>query len=109
MTHQSWTRAVSSAVVPFTHRGLTGGDANPPGGDDQTVCYPTRTVLVRFRIVFHSPAKLELNEQRGWLGAIARIDHAQIAVRTSKGKPIAYGEVFDSGKARLFTAPSTCF
>jgi hypothetical protein len=52
---------------------------------------------------------LALPTFRGPLRSNRVIDQAQIAVRTPKGKPIVYGEIFDSGKARLFTASSTCF
>jgi hypothetical protein len=36
------------------------------------------------------------------------VREGQIVVQTEAGKRLAYGEVFESGKARLFTA-ATCF
>lgn len=95
------------ASIPFTKRGLKGGAAGRYG--DEYDCLPPAKVLIRFRVVFHSPATLKPDANRTWLGAIARIDKGQLAVVTPKGKPLVYGEVFDSGKTSVFTEPNTCF
>ncbi len=91
--------------VAFSQRGLgVGGDASVFGED--LTCVTPRSVVIRVRAAFFGAAKLVPNEKKDYLSADARIKKAQIAVRTPSGKAIAYGEVFDSGKARLFTARS---
>jgi hypothetical protein len=40
--------------------------------------------------------------------AVGQIAEGRLAVRTSSGKPLVYADVFDSGKARVYTAQS-CF
>jgi hypothetical protein len=85
---------------PFSTRGLVGGAAGPFG--DEVRCLTPKKVLIRVRVVFHEPARLELDSKRQWVGAVARIDKGQIAVRLPSGKPLAYAEVLDSGSARMF-------
>jgi hypothetical protein len=95
------------ATVPFTKQGLKGGPASDSG--DAHKCFPTKTVYMRFRSVFHTKGTVKFDAKRTWIGAIGRIDRTQIAVRTPKGKPLVYGEVLDSGKVILFLEPETCF
>ena len=91
------------ATVPLSSRGLgTGGEASVFGED--VTCPTPNKVVIRVRATFLSPATLVLSDKKDYLSADARIKRAQVAVRTPDGKPIAYGEVLDSGKATLFTA-----
>lgn len=99
----------SSARVPLTSRGLSGFVASQ--FEDDLGCPTPARVLVRVRAVFPGRASLRLGSPipggpRVW-HVIAPVDRGEIAVRTLKGKPIAY-ESFSSetGKARLFTARS---
>jgi len=99
----------STAKVPLTSRGLTGFVASQ--FEDDLGCPTTSRVLIRVRAVFPGRAALRLGSpvpggDRRWY-AIAPVDKGEIAVRTLKGKPIAY-ESFSSetGKARLFTKGS---
>jgi hypothetical protein len=99
----------STARVPLTARGLSGFVASQ--FEDDLGCPTATRVLIRVRAVFPGRAALRLGTpvpggERRWY-AIAPVDRGQIAVRTLKGKPIAY-ESFSSetGKARLFTKGS---
>ncbi|HEV8250772.1 MAG TPA: hypothetical protein VGQ15_12440 [Gaiellaceae bacterium] len=91
------------ATVPLTTRGLSGGAAGLFGGDQYT-CLVSGPVLIHVRAAFLEPTTLKLDARRTFYTAIGRIAKAQIAVRTASGKALAYGEVLDSGKARIFTA-----
>ena len=99
----------STARVPLTSRGLSGFVASQ--FEDELGCPTSTRVLIRVRAVFPGRAALRLGSpipggQRTWY-AIAPVDRGEIAVRTLKGRPVAY-ESFSSetGKARLFTARS---
>lgn len=103
-------RCSSSRVrVPLSPSGLTGGAANQIGSDRYECQAPSR-VLVRVRALFRVATTLRRQRRYGKLRlttattAVAR--EASFAVRTPTGKPIAFGDVVESGKARLFTAPS---
>jgi hypothetical protein len=91
---------VTRAPVRFTTSGLSGGAASQ-FGDDFT-CVVPETVLIRFRGVFRAPVPVTGRDR--FITAYGRLDKGQVAVRTPAGKRLAYGEVLDSGKARLFTA-----
>jgi hypothetical protein len=92
--------------VPLSSRGLGGGAASQLG--EELKCVTPQKVLVRIRSTFAEPTTPELDRKARWYGADSRIEKGQLAVRTLAGKPLVYGEVFDSGKARLFTARG-CF
>ena len=92
----------SSAKVPLTSKGLTGGPASPFG--DEYDCPAPRRVLVRVRAVLRLPA--ELRSRSGFLSTTSPVQEARLAVRTQPGKPLMYAEVLDTGKARLFVASS---
>jgi len=90
-------------TVGLSSRGLgVGGEASVFGED--VTCPTPGKVVIRVRATFLEPAKLVLTAKKDYLSADARIKKAQIAVRTPDGRPIAYGEVIDSGKATLWTA-----
>ncbi len=86
--------------VPLSRRGLVGGAASQLG--DEYTCRVQRVLLVRVRAAFREPIDLRAVDKRTF-AANGRIERGQIAVRTLTGKPLVYGEVFDSGKATLFT------
>jgi hypothetical protein len=88
--------------IALTRRGLAGGPASFWG--DAYRCFTPSRVLVRVRAQLAEPASLERNKTS--LGAITRVLRGQVAVATAAGKPVAYGEVLESGKARLFVARS---
>jgi hypothetical protein len=98
----------SLARVTFTRKGLVGGAASRLLTTDAMKCYAPATVLIRVRASFFEAASLVQSDDRTTLQAIARIRRGQLAVRTPKGKALLYGEVHDSGAARLFSARS-CF
>jgi hypothetical protein len=91
------------ATVRLSSRGFPAGGEASVFGEDVTCPTPNK-VFIRVRATFFTPAALVLSDKKDYLSADARIKRAQIAVRTPDGKPIAYGEVLDSGKATLFTA-----
>jgi hypothetical protein len=98
----------STASVPFTSRGLS-GDAASVFEDDFGCPAPGR-VLVHVRAVFPGRVALRLGspfpgDAKRWF-AIADVDEGAIAVRTLKGRPIAYATVKNTGKARVFTRSS---
>jgi hypothetical protein len=88
----------------LTSRGLVGGPVD--AFEDKYECFPPKTILIRMRAVFRRPTSLRI-DRRGErsLAANARITKGSIVAQTQRGKRIAYAEVFESGKARLFTAP----
>jgi hypothetical protein len=90
----------SSRRVPLTRRRLTGGPASAWG--DAYRCFTPATVFVRIRAQLPEAATLE--KRKGWFGAVAHVSRGQVAAATPAGKPVAYGEVHESGKTSLFTA-----
>jgi hypothetical protein len=96
------------ARVALTTRGLQGGKVTELLTGERVKCYAPESVLVRVRAAFFGPTRLRKNEDRTFLGATARMKMGQVAVRTPSGKRLVYAEVYDSGRARLFTAGS-CF
>jgi hypothetical protein len=89
------------ARIPLSARGLGGGRPGPFG--EEYDCSATRPVLVRLRAVFGSPVRLF--QDRHFLKTRMPVKEAYLAVRTQAGKPLVFAAVFESGKARLFTAP----
>ena len=91
----------STAKVALSPTGLRGGAAT-------TVvvaldCAAPRRLLVRFRASVEGSSALR-ERARLFLATNARVREAKLAVRTLTGKLLAYADVSDSGKARLFTA-----
>ena len=90
-------------------RGLSGGLADTFG--DGYECLPPKTVLLRTRVLFHRPTTVRTERSRDGsrsLIALARITRASWVLQTLKGKRIAYADVLESGRARMFTAPFWC-
>jgi hypothetical protein len=92
----------SSARVPLSAAGLSGGGASPFG--DEFDCPTPRRFLLRVRAVFQSAAVLRSRESVLATRIPAR--EARLAVRTLTGRPLVYAETADSGKTTLFTAKS---
>lgn len=96
----------SRAQVRLSSRGLVGGAVD--AFLEETKCRTPKTVYVRLRVTFAEPVKLELSKKKDFVSALGRVRRGEIAVRTPAGRPLAYGEVLDSAKTRLFTA-GNCF
>jgi hypothetical protein len=96
----------STVSVPLSARGLTGGAAGPFG--DSFECFTGKWVLVRVRAVFRSPTVLRLDSRfiPRMREAREALRQGSVAVRTRAGKPLAFASALDSGKARVFAAPS---
>lgn len=97
----------SSARVPLSTSGLSGGAAGPFG--DRYDCVVARRVLVRIRGVFYKPTSLRRQRPTRYVDQLAangRVREGALAVRTESGKPIAFATVHESGRARLFVGPS---
>jgi hypothetical protein len=86
------------ANVPLARGRLGGGRASQ--FTDRYQCPAPGVVLVRVRVEFARPVSVGSRTS-------ARVRAASMAVRTTAGKPIAYADVHESGRARLFTA-SNC-
>jgi hypothetical protein len=91
------------ASVPLSARGLTGGAVR---FREDYECFPPSRILVRYRAVFRSPTALRLYRPRNALFAREPVKEAFLAVRAPSGRPLALAVAHESGKARLFTAPS---
>jgi hypothetical protein len=87
--------------VPLSERGLVGGAASPFG--DSYECYPPRRILLRVRATFRSPTALRRTADRFWTPT--PVERGYLAARTLSGKPLIFGEIHQSGAARLFVAP----
>jgi len=91
----------SRATVPLTPKGLSGGVASALG--DNVRCIVAKTLLVRVRATFRDPVEEDPNKAGTFISALGRMETGQIAVRTLTGKPIAYIDVAEGGRARMFT------
>lgn len=95
----------ASRRIPLSPRGLTGYPAGYFG--DEAACDAPATVLVRVRGVFVQPATFRVQPRSGELrtrAAEGAVREGQVAVRTASGKPLGYGDVHHSGRARIFFA-----
>jgi hypothetical protein len=87
-----------SGRVPLVAKGLSGGRASQFG--DRYQCPVPRTVLVRVRMELAQPASVGRKTH-------APVRAGSVFVRTVSGKPSAYAEVDEAGRARLLVA-SNC-
>lgn len=90
-----------STRLPLTRRSLVGGAVgNRIAAFD---CEVPRRMLVRVRAVVDGGTALR---ERGQVfrGTSAPASVARLSIATPAGRVVAYADVFDSGKARLFTA-----
>jgi hypothetical protein len=92
----------SQAQVPLSSRNLRGGPASGAEFD----CQSPERVLLRIRAVFASSTTLQQDRTFGYLQLIARgeVTQAAVAVRTQRGKQLAYATMSSSGTARLYRA-----
>lgn len=91
------------AAVSLSTSGLRGGAV---GSDGTTIeCDAPKRVFVRFRATVRGSTVLR-ERARLFLATNAPASDAKLAVRTPSGRLLAYADVSDSGKARLFTARS---
>jgi hypothetical protein len=94
--------------VPFSRRGLVGGEASQFGEDVK--CFPRGKVLVHVRGTFAMPTPLRLmGKTKDFYAATGRVVRGQIAVRTRAGRPLVYSEALESGKATLFIGGSCTY
>lgn len=102
--------------VELSPRALVGGVASQlqggtNAGSDSYRCTTPSRILLRVRAVFRTPTTFGAQRlyAKRWLttltAAIAK--EVKLAARTESGKQLAYTEIFESGKARLFAA-KTC-
>lgn len=91
----------ADARVPLSTAGLRGGSVG--SFNEALECDAPRRVFVRFRATVRSSAALRQRAQL-FLATNAPTRDAKLAVRTPAGKLLVYGDVVESGTARLFTA-----
>ena len=94
----------SSRRVPLSPGGLSGGVASQLS--DEYECPAPRRVYLRISGVFRSPASLRLDRRFLYHRTEVPLQEAALAVRSESGKPLAYVAVSESGRGRIFTAPS---
>lgn len=92
----------SKARVRLTAKGLEGGPVGQLG--EEYDCPAPRRVLVRLRATMRTRGPVY--RDRDFLKTKAALKNAYLAIRTRSGRPLAFAAVFESGKARLFTAAS---
>ena len=89
----------TKAAVPLSPGGLRGGSA--PAIGSSFTCEAPQRVLLRVRARLVTSAVLR-GPEFSTVHVAAR--SAQLALRTQGGRPLAYGDVEESGKARLFVS-----
>jgi hypothetical protein len=94
----------TQAQVPLSGANLRGGSPGPSG--QVFDCESPERVLLRIRAVFASSTTLEQDRTFGYLQLIARgeVTQAAVAVRTQRGKQLAYATMSSSGAAKLYRA-----
>ena len=90
----------TSTKVPLTSAGLRGGVAAPLGNEFE--CFAPKQIVVRIRAVLATPGALHRGPLYQTAHVVAR--EAKLVARTPAGKMLAYADVTESGRARLFTA-----
>ncbi len=101
----------SAPRIVLTKTGLAPAAVSgiPPNPGEGIDCYPGKRVLIRVRGIFSAPTSLHVKRyqnQPGLLAASGTIVVGYLAIHSVSGKPLAYAEVFQNGKAQLFTARS---
>ncbi len=91
----------SRVAVPLTSAGLKGGRLRRQGAFIN--CPAPKRLLVRIRATVEGSGALR-GRALIFAATNAPAREAKLAVRTLAGKPLAYADVSESGKARLFTA-----
>jgi hypothetical protein len=95
---------LTKARVTLSPQGLQGGALGP--FEDGFSCATSRRVVVRVRAVLATAGVLR--SFRSFGRTTVPIREGKFVVQTEAGRRLAYAEVFESGRARLFTAGS-CF
>jgi hypothetical protein len=90
----------SRATVAFSARALSGGLANKNA--EHFECQVPRRVLIRLKAEFRAPTSLRSRD--GGLTTQSPVKRAFLAARTETGRPLAYADVSESGRTRLFYA-----
>jgi hypothetical protein len=90
-----------SGKPPLSNTGLRGGTA--PNGSIALDCAAPRHLLLRLRATVDGSSALR-ERARVFLATNASTREATLVVRTPAGRLLAYADVSDSGRARLFTA-----
>jgi hypothetical protein len=90
----------TKAPVRLTQSGLLGGVLGP--FEEGYECVVPKRVLLRVHGLLRSAPKL--TGYRTFLRTTARVAKGEIAVRSESGRLLAYGDVLESGRARLFVA-----
>lgn len=88
------------ARTPFAPAGLAGGRLGQLY--ESYKCVLPKRVRLRVRAVFREPVSLRVHGES--LFTQAPVKAGYLAVQTEKGRPLVYGDVFESGRARLFLA-----
>ena len=86
--------------VPLASNDLRGGGVGPRTVEFE--CAAPRTVLVRMRATVQGGTALR-DRARLFRATSSPTSHAELAVRTPKGRLLVYAKVFASGQAQLFT------
>jgi hypothetical protein len=89
-----------STKVPLTSSGLRGGVAAQLGAEFE--CLTPKQIVVRIRAVLATPGALHRGPLYQTSHVVVR--EAKLVARTPAGKVLAYADVTESGRARLFTA-----
>lgn len=92
--------APTRSRVALTSRRLTGGEVGALG--DEYRCVVPKRFLMRVHVAFRAP--VELTRRQRFVSAHGRIVRGRIAVATTSGAPLAYLEVVEAGRVRLFTS-----
>jgi hypothetical protein len=90
----------TSTKVPLTSAGLQGGVAAQLG--DEFECFATKQIVIRIRAVLATSGPFRRGPQ--YQTAHVAVREAKLVARTPAGKLLAYGDVTESGRARIFTA-----
>lgn len=101
----------SASRIPLSNAGLVRKRPDvPPNLGSGTACYPGTHFVARVRAVFAKPTSLHVRRTppnpHTYLSASGTVLHGYLAVRSARGKPLAYAEAFVNGTAKLFVARS---
>jgi hypothetical protein len=91
----------TSASIPLSAAGLTGGERVTPLGS-KSECFVPKQVVVRVRAVLVSSGSLRAGQD--FQTSHVPVREAKLAARTVNGKPLVYADVREDGSARLLTA-----
>jgi hypothetical protein len=90
----------TKVAVRLNRAGLLGGELGP--FDEGYECAAPRRVLLRVHALLRSTPKL--TGFRSFLRTTLPVAKGELSVRSEAGRLFAYGDVLESGRARLFVA-----